>query len=169
MAKPLAQHTVESIMARTVEEGDCALWTGYAQNRTPQIYDAGRMVPVRGLLSRLLGREEPKERGYWASTCGSDLCVKNQHTTYRTDSQHYAYMAKRMQTMPAVQSIRRAKISKARTKKLTDDQVHEILHSNESSRVVAERVGISKSLVCRYRRGELGGTIATNMFMGLIQ
>ena len=60
-------HTLESLRARCVEEGDCLIWQGYSANNTPQVYMAGptsnaghngRPVSVRWLMALLDGDAE---------------------------------------------------------------------------------------------------------------
>ena len=93
MPKPrtIKTHTLESLHARCVEEGDCLIWQGYSANNTPQVYMAGptsnaghngRPVSVRWLMALLEGdaeaaaEQEPgARRGFWVATCGVSGCV----------------------------------------------------------------------------------------------
>lgn len=156
-------------MAKAVEEGECLIWQGYRCNRTPMIYENGSMRSVRGLLSRLLGNPEPTEPGYWSMKCGNHMCIHPGHTVHRTQAQHMSHMAREINNRPAIKEIRRAKISQKRRKKLSDEQIADILKSNDNGAVVAARVGVSRSMVNRYRRAQSGHTIATNMWIGLVR
>jgi aspartate carbamoyltransferase regulatory subunit len=169
MAKPRAVHTVESIMAKTVEEGECLIWQGYIANRTPMIYADGAMKSVRGLLTRLLGKPQPAGVGFWSMKCGNHACVHPEHAVFRPEKQHMQHMAKELNSRPAINEIRRAKISQKRRMKLTDEQIADILSSEDSGPVVAARVGVSRAMVSRYRRAQSGTTIATNMWIGLMK
>lgn len=129
------------------------------------VYSNGKMVSARGLLAVLSGREQPAMSGYWSSCCGDDACVKPEHTVFRRAREHYIKMGKSV--TKTSEAMRRAKIS-AKRRKLTDEQISEILHSNESGPVVAARLGVSRSLVCKYRNGTSGMTRNINMWQGLM-
>lgn len=167
MAKPVSTHSIKSLTERCVEYGDCLIWQGYsARGATPQVYDGESMVNVRRMFSRLLGVEQ--QGGYYAAKCGEALCVKPEHTSWANSSMHMSQMARHAQTLTAVQEIRKAKISNARRKKLTPEALALIYHSNDSCAKVARQVGVSKSLVSRYRIGRVGNTRATNIWRGLM-
>lgn len=165
MAKPITKHTVESLTAKAVEEGDCLIWQAYFGNGVPMVYSNGKMVSARGLLAMLSGREQPTTAGYWSSCCGDDACVKTEHTVFRRAREHYIKMGKSVSKTS--EAMRRAKIS-AKRRKLTDEQISEIMHSNDSGPVLAARMGVSRSLVCKYRNGTSGLTRNTNIWSGLL-
>ena len=169
MTRARAIHTTESLLARTVEEGDCRLWTGFATNRTPLVCEDGRMVPVRRVLSRLAGRDDGA--AYYAAACGNPLCVEQEHTVARTHKQHMRVMGKTAST-GAGAAARRARITAARRARgdvVPDDVVQAILASNESGPVLAARYGISRSTVNNYRSARIGRTAGNNPFAALIR
>ena len=55
--KKHAIHTAESLLARTIEVGDCLEWQGYFANGTPYVSNNGKMTSVRRLFSGLLGKD----------------------------------------------------------------------------------------------------------------
>lgn len=167
MAKPETIHTVQSLLQRTVEEGDCVLWLGYSANRTPLVYSEGVMKSVRSLLSGLLGKTTTG-KGYWSVHCGNHLCIHPEHMVFRLDHQHMAHMARMLNASPALNAIRSAKISKSK-KRITHDQLNDIMTSRDSCADVAKRLGLSKSMVSRYRRSEAGANMANNMWAGLMK
>src|SRR5687767_8625125 len=89
--KPVAVQTMESLLARTVEEGECLIWRGYVANKTPQVAHNGKMVTVRRLMLQLQGKD-PKD--YCASSCGDPLCVAPHHIVSRSKSLHLKRMTK---------------------------------------------------------------------------
>jgi hypothetical protein len=83
MGPPRTYHTIETLKARTIDEGDCWLWQGYIQNGTPQVmhYRQNKkgMYSVRRLLRELqVGRAMPD--GHYGNTCGNPQCVSPDHT-----------------------------------------------------------------------------------------
>ena len=169
--------TVESLLARTIEEGDdCLIWQGYRTKKgnVPCVsykHEDGRrtVIGVRGLLTSLLA-ERPIRKGYYRSTCGNALCINPAHTIYTSALQHSQHMARRAKAQPAKDAIRRQKIANAQRARIgvTDEQVHLIMHSNESTAAVARQIGVSKTTVSNYRRGKrhIGNT--RMLFPGLV-
>jgi len=62
--------------------------------------------------------------------------------------------------------LRRRKISEAK-RRLTADQVDDILQSPDDGAILADRLGISRSTVSKYRLGKLGAYRATNPWAAL--
>lgn len=167
MSKPKTVHTVESLLARTTEYGECRIWAGYSQNGSPQIFEAGRMTPVRRVLTRLLAGGD-NAGGYYVSTCGEKLCVEPTHFCWISSKTHMQSMAVALSKMPSVLRIRNAKISKNR-REVTDAQIAAMQADlDKSCRQVASEIGVSSSLVSRYRSGRVGRTIDKNPWAQLI-
>lgn len=156
MSKPLAQHTVESLKARCVEEGDCWLWQGYLTNKTPQVFtkvDGKRaMVSVRKLL-RELATGQPQPAGHYGNTCGNYQCVCPEHTLWKGEDAHMRYMAKRRTVSPMLASkLRRIRVEAGQAK-LDEAKAQAIRLSEESGPALAERYGVSRSLINKIKRG----------------
>lgn len=152
MTQGIKKHTIESLKARTVEEGDCWNWTGYLGNKVPAVSHDGKMTSVRRLFRDLMGN--PVKKGWFVlPKCGNSVCVNPDHSKLLSPKQFTQHMGK-----SAIGSLtRRMKIQayKQRTVgKLTWDKADEIRLSTEPSREVAARYGVDKSLVCRIRAGK---------------
>lgn len=150
--KPKTIHTIESLKARTVEEGECWNWTGYLGNKVPHVCHNGKMHSVRRLFRDLM--DKPVQAGsYIYPNCGNTICVNPKHNVALTRKQ----FSKRIGKMAAGNLMRKIKVQafKQRTVgKLTWDQADEIRVSTEPSRQVASKFGVDKSLICRIRAGK---------------
>jgi hypothetical protein len=155
MSKPRTVQTLESLRARVIAEGDCWLWQGYIQNKTPQVvhYPDGvkRMVSVRKLLRELqTGRQQPD--GHYASTCGVSCCVSPDHTIFRSLDTHMRTMGRRKSSLTKAAKLREYRISTGQVK-LSESKAQEIRLSEETGPVLAERFGVSRGLINRIKRG----------------
>lgn len=156
--KPRAVHTLESLTARTIEEGDCLIWQGYIVNKTPQVgaYPDGKktMVSVRKLMRELqTGRPQPK--GHYGNTCGNHACVNPDHTIWKSEAVHMKVMAKKRRvTNVTASKLRQYRVDTGQAK-LCEDKAQEIRLSTEPGPVLAERFGVSRSWINRIKRGEV--------------
>jgi hypothetical protein len=147
-------HTIESLQARTIEEGDCWQWQGYCGNKTPQVMcffnDKRKMYSVRRLMRELqTGRAQPD--GHYTNSCGNHLCVNPAHVLYKTAKNHLRDMAKG-RTHTAVDSFkkRQARIDGGLTK-LDMKKAEEIRASNLKLRELAEEYKVNISMIKRIR------------------
>lgn len=155
--KPSKIHSLASLQANTVEEGDCLLWQGYMyQGKIPQVYHQNTMVNVRKVFSQLLGKAA--EGGYWSTTCGVGECVAPEHTVHRNASTHLRLMGRRENRSAGSEAIRRAKLIAAAQcrRKISDEQLLLLASSDRSSADLAREFGVSKALISVYRRGKRG-------------
>ena len=155
MSKPRTTHTLESLKARTIEEGDCWLWQGYIQNNTPQVahYIDGKkkMVSVRKLMRELdTGRPQPK--GHYSNTCGQCDCVNPDHTLWRSELTHMRSMGRGKGSVTKAAKLREYRISAGKVK-LDESKAQEIRLSDDSGPVLAERFGVSRGLINRIKNG----------------
>lgn len=167
MAKPKTIHTIESLMALTTEEGDCRLWDKYLGNGVPMIFHDGKLIQVRKLMLMLQGIEVRTR--YTSPSCNNPLCVEPSHIVQRTSKQQHSHMAKMVSASPSNHS-RIIKITKARREqvgKITQEQAIEIRMSDESGPVLADRFGITRSMVNRIKRGQSWVQEFGNPFAGL--
>jgi hypothetical protein len=163
--KPKTVQTMESLLNRTVEEGDCLLWTGYVGNMVPQVSHGGNVVAVRRLMLKLLGKE--LRPGDHASTkCRNPLCVHPDHISHRNKQQHAAAMSKSSNRNDFMRAAKVA-ASKRKNSKLTMEQAREIRMSQESGPVLAARFGINKEWVNRIKRGDAWREYGGSPFAGL--
>jgi len=160
-------HTLESLRAWTTEEGDCLLWGKYLGNGVPMVYHDGKFIQVRKLVLRLSG--VPPLGCYTAARCGNPTCVELTHIVQRTAKQHHSHMGKQVSLAPTNQ-MRIAKITKARRAsvgKINQEQAIEIRMSEESGPVLAERYGVTRTMIARIKSGKSWAQDFGNPFAGL--
>lgn len=169
MAMPRKVHTVESLLARTDEFGDCLIWNGYSFKNTPYVSADGAMTSVRGLLWKLQGKKAPEGRVFYRAVCEQDRCVCPQHIRCETADEHMKRMAQPERRTAAGEALRAARISRRRRKnsRVTPEVLQTIMQSDESGPALSAKLGISRQLISQYRRGRLGATRASNPFQGL--
>jgi hypothetical protein len=146
------KHTIESLMEKTVEVGDCREWQGYVGNSTPQVSHNGKMWAVRRLMYELGG--DPIKQGWYAAPrCGNSLCVCQQHTVKRTEAAHRRISAsKSSNSLSRVLKI--ASYRREHHSKIDMEIAMEIRLSTESGPVLSERYGISNERVNQIKRGD---------------
>jgi len=157
-------HTITTLKERTIEDGDCWEWQGYCANGTPSVCHQGKMISVRRLFTQLLGNTV--REGYYVPKCRNGLCVNPEHTTYNDPKQHMKKAARKALKSPT----RRLKIQihkRATNAKLTQEKADEIRCSEGPSRLIAEKYGVNKSVVCRIRAGKAWVNLS-NPFAGLM-
>jgi uncharacterized protein len=162
--------TIESLMQRTSVEGDCIEWSGYVYaGNNPQVSHAGKMVAVRKLVMLLNERKVPA-RAYYKTTCGNDLCVRLEHIKVVDHKKHMLMMAKnvRHNAPTRIAKLQAAAIGR---RKLSDDQVNEIVMSAGSSRELAIEYGVSKSTIAKIKGYRARRVVSTslNPFVGLMR
>ena len=161
MSRPPTHHTLASLKAMAIEEGDCWIWQGYLGNGVPGVYrklpgtKRGTVVSARGWALELATGIPMKPGYYYRPTCGSPTCINPDHAVAASHKQHMSHMAKALNSQPAIAAIRAAKIGNTR-RVLTSEQIQIILSDPRPSPAVAADLGISSSTVCRYRSGTLG-------------
>lgn len=159
-------YTTETLKARCIEEGQCWIWQGYFGNGTPMANHAGKFQAVRRIFTELT-QGETKKGGYYAPTCGEPKCVNPDHTAWHNPASHYRRMGVVAMASESAQQVRRAKIS-ASKRRISDDAITDIMHSNDNAKIVAARHGISPSTVSKYRRGVSGVTLQCNPWAALM-
>lgn len=163
-------HTIESLMQRSSPEGDCIEWQGYAYaGNYPQVSHDGKMTAVRKLVMLLNERKVP-ERAYYKTTCGNDLCVRLEHIKVVDHKKHMMGMAKNVRHNAPTRIAKLQKVAASR-RKLTDEQVQQIILSDESSRVLAAAYGVSKGTILKVKahRARRVVSASVNPFVGLMR
>jgi hypothetical protein len=94
MTRGTKKHTVETLKARTIEEGDCWNWTGYLGNKVPAVSHDGKMTSVRRLFRDLMG-SSVKVGWFVLPTCGNNICVNPEHSKALSPKQFRQHMGKR--------------------------------------------------------------------------
>ena len=143
-------HTIESLLARAVEEGECFLWQGYAAQGVPQIHHDGKMAPVRRVMWELMGKKVVD--GFYSTKCHSKDCVNPRHIVYRSREEHIAHMNEQEFSLE-----RRLNMTKARRRRddirLSEDIAKEIRMANGNYRDIGSQYGVTKTVVSRIKRG----------------
>jgi len=165
MKRVITQHTLETLLARTVEVGDCREWQGYIANDTPQVSHRGKMMTVRRLMFELQGKAV--EGYYIAPKCSNSKCVNPDHAIARTSKAHHKVMNQNVDFNGLLRIIKLQQVAKGR-RKLTDEQVSQIRIDPRPSRAVAAEHGVSKGLVCLIRIGKAHRAVTANPFAGLM-
>lgn len=169
MSAPRKVYTLETLLARTVEVGDCMEWTGYSRNGSPQVKLDGRMTTVRRAILILKGT--PAHPNEMLSTrCGNPQCVNPDHIIERSIKQHMTHMGRQINHQ---HPLRIAKLQKAAAARriIDDEKVLQILNDPRRAQDVADDLGVSKSLVTKIRRGKSYKQInaAVNPWAGLMR
>ena len=168
MSKVPKIHTIESLLERTVEEGDCHLWTGYCANGVPQVHHQGKMVAVRRLLLTLAGKDGTAA-AFVPCNCGNPRCVEPAHIVQHTAAHHMTRMALAAGTGSAKQ-IRIARLTQTRRAASAIGSIEvarEIAASTESGPVLAARHGVNRTTINNIKRGRTWAT-GTNPFATLM-
>lgn len=152
MSKPPTIHTIESLLARTVEVGPCLEWTGYFRNSTPLVFHNGRVRGVRRVI-RELQNKKIIEGVFFGTNCGNPKCVNPDHIAARNQKTHVQQMSKKVDYMHPSRLLKLSNSAQVR-RKLTDEQLHIILTSDKTRRVLGEEFSVHPSLISRIRQGK---------------
>lgn len=162
--------TIESLMQRSSPEGDCIEWQGYVYaGNNPQVSHDGKMTAVRKLVMLLNERKVP-ERAYYKTTCGNDLCVRLEHIKVVDHKKHMMGMAKNVRHNAPTRIAKLQKVAESR-RKLTDEQVQDIILSDQPSRALAAEYGVSKGTILKVKahRARRVVSASVNPFVGLMR
>ena len=152
IGRRLTVHTVETLLAKTEEVGDCREWTGYMGNNVPMANHEGRFLAVRRVMLMLSGVPEEKI-GYACCKHGNQRCVNPDHIVNRSQSQHSKLNGKRGAKNEIVRVTKMMAYGRTHRAKLTLEQAREIRVSTESGPVAAKRHGVSRQTIDRIRLG----------------
>lgn len=167
--KPITAQTIESLLARTEEVGECMEWQGYVGNGSPQVSHNGRVTTVRKLMRELQGK--PTGKGVFTGVnCGNPLCVNPDHLVDRNMRQHGQMMASRIDyTSP----VRTAKLQRAAAgrRKISAEGIAIALSDPRPAAQLAPELGVHRSLIARIRRGQAHRQVnaSINPFAGLMR
>jgi hypothetical protein len=144
------------IMLKVEEEGECWIWTGSTSNGYPTVKRNRENLYVRSLIWGYTGKTRRPGENITAE-CGNKLCINPACLKARSISRINRDAAKRGAWKSASRAL---KISISRRKnpaatKINIDIAREIRTSEEPSRALAERFGVSKTLVGAIRRGDV--------------
>ena len=169
MGRKKVIQTLDTILARTDEVGECLEWQGIMANATPQIRIDRKLLSVRRVIRELLGRQA-KTGNFLAASCGNSKCVKPEHIIEHTQRQHMKAITSKVDHN---HPVRIAKLQKAKQhlRVVSDEALMMIRSDSRSGKVVASELGVSKSLVNKIRRGECYRDVraSSNPFAGLMR
>lgn len=163
-------HTIQSLMERTSVEGDCTEWLGYSyEGNNPQVSHDGKMIAVRKLVMLLHERKVP-DRAYYKTTCGNELCVRLEHIKVVDHKRHMISMAKKV-IHNAPTRVAKLQASAISRRKLTDEQVQDIVMSDQSTRALAAVYGVSPSTISKVKSNRTRRVMSAsvNPFVGLMR
>lgn len=160
--------TLETLLARTEEYGECMEWKGYHQNKTPHVQQGDRFMSVRQLMWELLGKKL-KAGYFYGTSCNNPSCVNPKHIVERSHSDHAKKCAQKVNHNALPRLVKLAKAAEKR-RILSQEQVCSILIDQRPSREIANDFGVSKSLICRIKSGKAHKTVnaMNNPFWGLM-
>lgn len=169
MARPKVIQTLETILARTDEVGECLEWQGIMRNGTPQIRIDRKLLSVRRVIRGLQGNPVSAKM-FLATSCCNQKCVHPDHIMARTKTQHMQAMGKLVQHNHPVRIAKLQKV-KASERKLDATGLALVLTDPRRAQDVADELSVSKSLVTRIRRGDAYRQVnaTANPFAGLIR
>ena len=143
--------TVERILARCTEEGDCLIWPGAMAQSVPIIYTNGARATrrsARRALWEMTRGTIPKNR-FASCSCGEVRCLALPHLVLMTKHQ----IGKRLAATGALSSpVRKAKLAavKQAASPLTWDDVKRIREAGNGL-AIAKELGVSQMTVWRIR------------------
>lgn len=170
----MSRLTLERILSKCEEDGDCLIWQGKVHQRTgapagtewingKDYYVGVRRRAYEEYHGVTLGRNGE------IATCGHPKCLAKKHLELITRSERVRRMHR---TMDAATKLRRsqslARAQQERMGKFTPEQVAAIRDSEDGPYVTAQRLGVSGVVASRIRRGVSYREYAGNPFAGLL-
>lgn len=169
MTTRIRNHTIETLLARTIEVGECMEWQGYYGRNCPQVKHGGKLRTVRRVIRELQGREMKK--GMFVSTsCGNPKRINPEHLIDRNARQHSQAMSSKVNYLSPTRVAKLQKSAEPR-RKISDAGVQAALCDPRTCEIVAAEHGVHKSLISKIRRGEAHRQFnaATNPWAGLMR
>ena len=149
---------LKSLLARTVEVGDCLVWQGWTNKRgTACVRYMGKQnqaVRLSYLLSRGLAESDIEGLMTWAS-CGDKLCINPKHICCGTRQQWRAFRHSIGADKPKPSTVAKHMLNgrKPGKCKLNMEIVRQIRESDETSAEWARRLSVHKDTIAMARRG----------------
>lgn len=139
------------LMSMTIEDGDCAVWTGSTKAGSPSFGTGSKMV--RRMLHEARTGQPVKGGQFARMSCGNSLCVSVEHTRFVSLASHRSSMAKVGWKNPAPRMARMAVVQQAKSRVLDWDKVRDI-RACESATEAARKHNISISMASKIKRNE---------------
>lgn len=166
MNKRKAEFTLDWLMARCDEVGECLVWRGYKSDCGQPIGRIPGQKRASNIRRAVIEQRDGEAVGYkrWAyATCEVDGCVHPDHLDSRTRSKATRGKPKSADHIAAITTARRKQSD------YTYTAIQEILDAPRGAITeVAARHGMSRQSACNLRAGRWRATQAAGMFSGLI-
>lgn len=157
---------IEKIQRHITPDGDCWQWHGCMQGAIPMMKHDGKVANVRRLV--LIERGVPMKGHIATYTCGNPVCVNPEHAARSTRTQmNRRNMAEMSGATNTLRVKRIAEIKRRTSAKLSQADVDQIRAADEKQQDLANRYGVTKSLIGKIRRGEVWRTFSASPFSGL--
>jgi len=167
MPRSIRTQTIESIVSRCVEEGDCLLWTGGLDGHgRPQCRHLGKSAYVRRVLRELVDGKPVPAGLVVACTCGNRLCVSTRCSLVASNKTRAELAARRGAFSNAAKSARIA-ITRAAQSRFNAEAIERVRSHPGTAKAAAKEVGMSHSHAKAIRRGESRAALVRNPFAGL--
>lgn len=157
------KHTLESLRARTTEDGDCLIWTGSDNGKgIPKVRHGNGGMSVRRVVWELRKGKIP-EGMQVIVTCGRAGCIEHLALASKAE------VSKAAQSRPDVRahrSVTSARAARAKAK-LTMELARQIRNDPRDGTVIAAELGVTKSTVSHVRRNT-SWVDRSNPFAGLV-
>lgn len=157
-------HTLETIKARMIEEGDCWIWQAAVSHNSPALRHDGRVMYVRRFIAQYLQGKDTEGK-YVTHNCGNPMCVNPAHVIVCTRQKLQLLAAQN--TRYGESPLRSQRIARAKqaVSSLTWDDVRRIRAMEGTSRAIARELGMNFSRVHKIRMHQ--SWRETNPFTGL--
>lgn len=155
--------TLEELYARTVEEGDCRIWTG-AGKKLPHLNTSKGRINVRLLVLQASG-SQIRANCVLGCSCGNEKCIELTHIRQRSRKEHASYFG-RLGAYSSPAKIAKMASTKRKSSKLDDRKVAEIRASEDSALKLSAIYGVAPSYITSIRAGKLWKNYASP-FAGL--
>jgi DNA-binding transcriptional regulator YiaG len=164
--------TLDDIHARCDEVGECWEIRSDVKSRNrrkhPQVFQDGKCVLVRRLAYEL-HRGELSSARYLVPRCGNEVCINPQHQKALTKRENASRTGKISSRAPG--RPQKIAATKRKRSKLTPEAIKEIREGEHKQGVLAQRHGISQSMVSQIQRGKAwrdNSSPFAGLFSGLI-
>lgn len=145
--------TIDDLRLRTIDgDGGCWLWKGaLSSSGQPSLWlHGGHKFSAGGAIKFLLTGHKPTRGLVWAPKCRNPLCMNPAHRIEMTVLEHRRW-SRSDRTL--AQRIVYATL-KQRASRIDWDVVHAIRASNQTHEQLAEKHGLSISMISKIRRGK---------------
>lgn len=143
-------YLMERIKAKTIECGDCLIWQGYCNRGTTPVININKVpTAVRRLV--YLNEKGPVHPGWEVvGTCESPKCVSAEHMKQVTMADRRREMSRKRNSRQSLRAVQKMRTNHA---KLTMEKAREIRASDEPTMLLAQRYGVSGTLIGYVRSG----------------